>query len=136
MTKQTGATEPVNFLALELEVMDTELLSLNCLVLGEDEYRVFTIKIPKTDNVSILKDLIKERKAHHFNHVDASDLELWNVSFLIDKLASEKPSTDGGKLRSTKKLSSLTSPLLDDHVHILVKAPGASLVSSFLDPIL
>jgi Crinkler effector protein N-terminal domain len=39
------------------------LLSLNCWIIGDDPDRVFTVKIPQTKNVSILKKLIKEKKA-------------------------------------------------------------------------
>jgi len=35
---------------------------LNCFVLGDKEDNVFTVKIPKTDNVNILKKLIKEEE--------------------------------------------------------------------------
>jgi hypothetical protein len=52
---------------------------------------MFTVKIPKVENVSFLKDLIKEKKAHHSKHVNASDLDLWQVSFPIDDLRSKKP---------------------------------------------
>jgi len=102
---------------------DLPMLSLNCFVLGDDEDQVFTVEIETNKNVSILKDLIKEKKAPHLNHVAASDLELWNVSFPIDNLSSEEPSTVAPKLRSNRKLLSFADDLLDDHVHILVKAP-------------
>jgi hypothetical protein len=55
-------------------------LSLNCLIHGEDQEKMFTIEIEETKNVSILKKLIKEEKAPHLDHVAASDLDLWNVS--------------------------------------------------------
>jgi hypothetical protein len=54
-------------------------LSLNCFVLGDDPDRMFTVEIAKTKNVSILKDLIKEKKASQLKDVDASDLNLWKV---------------------------------------------------------
>jgi len=103
--------------------MATDFL-LNCFVLGDKEDNVFTVKIPKTDNVSILKDEIKKKKAHHLCHADASDLELWNVSFPIDDHASKKLQTQP-PLRPNKILTSLWhgNPL-DDDLHILVKAPG------------
>ena len=60
-------------------------LSLNCLLFDDDSKRqVFTVKIPKSENVSILKELIKEKKAHHLAHLDASDLILWKVRLPID----------------------------------------------------
>jgi hypothetical protein len=85
---------------------------------------MFTVELPKGKTVSILKDLIKERKAPHLNHVAASDLELWEVSFPIDDHASKKSPTDP-PLRPDKRLFSLWhgNPS-DDDLHILVKAPG------------
>ncbi|KAK2463747.1 hypothetical protein APHAL10511_004240 [Amanita phalloides] len=102
---------------------DNQTHLLNCLLAGDKEDQVFNVKILKTDNVSILGDLIKEKKKHHFGHLDATDLELWNVSFPIDRLASEEPPAKGPKLRPTSKVSSLAA-LSEEHVHILVKAPG------------
>ena len=105
------------------EVMATDFL-LNCFVLGDKEDNVFTVKIPKTDNVGILKDEIKIKKAHLLGHVDASDLELWEVSFPIDDHASKKSQTEP-PLRVNKRLSSLwDGDPSDDDLHILVKAPG------------
>jgi hypothetical protein len=105
------------------EVMATDFL-LNCFVLGDKKDNVFTVKIPKTDNVSILKDEIKNKKAPHLNHVAASDLELWEVSFPIDDHAYKKSPTDP-PLRPNKRLFSLWhgNPS-DDDLHILIKAPG------------
>jgi hypothetical protein len=110
--------------------MATDFL-LNCFVLGDKEDNVFTVKIPKTDNVSILKKSIKEEKAHRLGHVDASDLELWKVSFPIDDHASKKSQTEP-PLRPNKRLYSLWhgNPL-DDNLHILVKAPGVFQVFLF-----
>jgi len=55
------------------------LLSLNCFVLGDDADKVFTVKVPKTENVSILKKMIKEENARLLARVDAKDLELFQV---------------------------------------------------------
>ena len=38
-----------------------QLLSLNCFILGDKSNQTFTIEVSKIKNVSILKDLIKER---------------------------------------------------------------------------
>jgi len=110
--------------------MATDFL-LNCFVLGDKEDNVFTVKIPKTDNVGILKDEIKKKKAHLLNHIDASDLELWEVSFPIDDHPSKKSQTEP-PLRSNKRLFSLWhgNPS-DDDLHILVKAPGMLQALSF-----
>jgi len=99
---------------------------LNCFVLGDDEDKVFTVKVPKTDNVSILKDEIKKKKAPHLNHIAASDLDLWKVCHPIDDPASKRP-RDELPLRINKRLSSLwDGDPFDDDLHILVKAPSTS----------
>ncbi|KXN90928.1 hypothetical protein AN958_03203 [Leucoagaricus sp. SymC.cos] len=102
-----------------------QLLSFNCFLLGDDPDRTFTVKIPKTENVSILKDLIKEKKAPHLNHVAASDLDLWSVSFPIDDLPSKNPPTVGPKLRSEKLLSDAFPSELDiNRIHVVARVPG------------
>jgi len=85
--------------------MGTTDFLLNCFVLG-DKDNLFTVKIPKTDNV-ILKDMIKEKKAPHFNHIAASDLDLWTVCLPIDDLASKKPQT-GPPLRGCLRCGMVT----------------------------
>ena len=45
---------------------------------GEDQEKIFTVEVEKTENVTILKDRIKEEA--HLNQVDASDLDLWWLS--------------------------------------------------------
>jgi hypothetical protein len=94
-------------------------LSLNCFILGDDPNQMFTVKIPKNKNISILKGLIKEKNTCHFEHVDASDLELWQVSFPVDDLRSKIPPV-GSKLRSEELLSDMFPSELDPkHIHVV-----------------
>jgi hypothetical protein len=98
---------------------------LNCFVLGDDEERIFPVKIPRNDNVGILKKLIKEENPHALDRVDAKDLDLWEVCLPIDDPASKQPQA-GPPLRVNKRLSSLwNGEPSEDELHILVKAPGA-----------
>ena len=54
--------------------------ALNCLLLNDDPKRqLLTVKIPESENVSILKELIKAKKAPHLDDLAASDLILWKV---------------------------------------------------------
>ena len=86
---------------------------------------MFTVEVPQGKNVSTLKDFIKEKKAHLLSHIDASDLELWKVSFLIDDLVSKQPPTLGPSLRAHRLLSDLFTSVLDvSHICIVaVPAP-------------
>ena len=107
-------------------------LSINCFLLGSDSSEVFTVKILKTENVSILKRLIKEEQSHCLNHVDASKLTVWKVSLPVDT----ELTVDGLEpLHSVKKISSIfgEKDLVDEHVHILVQAPPGALHKCFLD---
>jgi hypothetical protein len=106
-------------------------LSLNCLIYGEVQERMFTVEVEKTKNVSILKKLIKEEKALCLDHVDASDLDLWMVDLHLDKLGAGAVHVDldaYSKLSPPRmKLSSFFNGTVDDErLHIIAKAPGTS----------
>ena len=105
-------------------------LSLNCFVLGDDPDRMFTVKIPKTDNVSILKSLIKKEKARHFNHIDASDLDLWQASFPFDDLETELKNINLARYLKLsppgKELAAFFTDVAGGCIHVMVKAPGSS----------
>jgi hypothetical protein len=60
------------------------ILSLNCLLVNDDSTQAFTVEIPQTKNVSILKELIKGKKAPHLDRLAASDLILWKVKLSTD----------------------------------------------------
>jgi hypothetical protein len=113
-----------------------QILSLNCFVLGDDPDRMFTVEIAKTKNVSILKDLIKVKKAPHLDRVAASDLDLWKVDFSPDNLEAElanfKPDSHP-KLSSVQRLSMLKDGIVDDHLHVIAKVPGMSRQIFFSD---
>jgi hypothetical protein len=97
-----------------------QLLSLNCFILGDQLNQTFTVKIPKTENVSILKDLIKEKKAPDLDHVSASKLIL-----------SEAPQPDGNFNTADRTPLDPLLPLLqlfphveENCLHIVVQALG------------
>ena len=116
-------------------------LSLNYLVVGDNPDRIFTVEISKNKNISILKKLIKVEKARHFRveHVDASDLELWQVSFLIDDLEKELGNINLARhpklLSPSKKLATFFTDGADDCLHVIAKAPGTSRPSSLPPPL-
>ena len=100
----------------------TQLLSLNCLVLSDN--KVFTVKVPKTDNVSILKDEIKKKIPHLVHHVDAKDLEISQVSLRVDdKLDESLRSIPLVLLKPLEPLSSLFLSIDETHLHVVVQAP-------------
>ena len=103
----------------------SQLLSLNCFLLGDDPDRMFTVEIAKTKNVSILKSLIKKEKAPHLDHVAASDLDLWKADFPIDDFPTNL--TNGPKLGSGELLSDAFPSELDiRYIHVTVYVPVRS----------
>jgi hypothetical protein len=114
----------------------TQLLSVNCLFIKDDSTQVFTVKVPKSDNVSILKKMIKEEKARLLGHLDASDLILYKVSLSDAEVDSRLKEANAHSkwtsavtrihLKPLKKLNAVfPEPLQEDLVHIIFKhGPG------------
>ena len=106
-------------------------LNLNCLVLGDDASRTFPIKIAKSDTVGDLRDAIKEKNSHTFQHVDAHALVLWKVSILVNRSLTQNLSNrtfgDESPLLPVDELSEVFSDSpARRHLHIVVSAPPAS----------
>lgn len=58
----------------------SDMLNLNCWVLGDDPQRVFPVKIASSETVGGLKDAIKDKMKPEFDHAAANSLILWKVS--------------------------------------------------------
>ena len=113
----------LNEATIILPVMST--LSFNCFVLGSDSSEVFTVKISKTENVSILKDLIKEKQSRRLNHVDASELILSEASLPVDAdLEESLKNVDLTPLKPLLPLSQLFPHVKENCLHIVVQAPA------------
>ena len=110
------------------------MLSLVCYLLGDNVKRYFIVKIEETETVSILKDLIKEKKAPHLDHLAASDLDVWKVNLPISNLKQSLGKIeldDDSSLSQSHKLSQVFStPLVSEleHVHIVIKSPSVDKV--------
>jgi hypothetical protein len=103
------------------------MLSLTCYLLGDNVKRYFIVKIEETESVSIFKDLIKEKKAPHLDHVAASDLDIWKVDLPISNLKKSLDKielNDDNSLSQVQKLSGVFSTLVSEHVHIVIKSPS------------
>ncbi|KAH9046591.1 hypothetical protein EDB84DRAFT_1264903 [Lactarius hengduanensis] len=103
---------------------------LNCLVLGEDPKRIFSVKIPVTKYVGLLKDAIKDKMRPTFDHIDASTLDLWKVSIPVDEHLEANISGMGLErtepLLPVKKLSGVFSDKFEDeHLHIVIQPPAS-----------
>jgi hypothetical protein len=107
-------------------------LELNCLVLGDDPSRVFTIEIGGTKKVSALKELIKDKKKPAFDHVPADTLDIFKVSLPVDhgldaKVKRFRPEDERDHLLSNtvKRLKGVFGNPVDDHLHVIVLRPPA-----------
>ena len=104
-------------------------LSLNCLIYGDGQDKMFTVEVEKTKNVSILKKLIKEENPSSLGNIDVKNIDLWKVDLHLDGLGAEPVHVDfnHSKLSPRLKLSSLfNNTVNDEHLHIIAKAPGMS----------
>src|ERR1700685_1560405 len=105
-------------------------LDLNRLVLGHDASRIFPIEIAENKSVRSLRKAIKDEKEHAFQHVDASNLILWQVSIPVNRNLTENlrklDFVDDGSLLPVKRLSGVFSDQPEDeHLHIVVRVPPA-----------
>jgi hypothetical protein len=112
----------------------TQLLSLNCFVLGDDLLKVFTVEILKTDNVSLLRDVIKEKQSPRLNHVDASKLILSQVSLPVNgDLDKSLNNVDLAPLEPLLPLSQVFPLVEVNCLHVVVQAPtNGESISVFL----
>ncbi|KAI6015790.1 hypothetical protein BKA83DRAFT_4030840, partial [Pisolithus microcarpus] len=102
------------------------MVELNCFILGDDPYKTFGVEILNTENVSTLKDLIKEKLSPKLNHVAVTDLTVWRVSLPADSITQELTAANipGQPLCSVTRISSIfTEAPVDEYVHILVQVP-------------
>ena len=85
---------------------------------------MFPVEIAKDKNVGILKKLIKEEKSHDLKHVDASKLNLTQVSLPVDDdLEENLKKVDLVPLASLLPLSQVFPHVEENRVHIVVQAP-------------
>ncbi|KAI1292365.1 hypothetical protein EDD11_008792 [Mortierella claussenii] len=102
-------------------------LNLYCVVEGETGSRAFSVKIPSSNTVDDLKDLIKIKKAPEFDDIAANKLTLWRVSILndnLDSVISFNALGDKFQLNDPRTcLSKLFPESPDNETYILVQRP-------------
>lgn len=117
-----------------------QLLSLNCVLLGDAWTKVFTAKVPEADNVSVLKRMIKEEKVNALAGVDASDLILYKFSPVdvdsgeADPDSKEIPAAMRIRLQPLQEVKAVfPEPLQSTDIHIIFeRGSGAcSIVDRF-----
>jgi hypothetical protein len=120
---------------MNIQSSEGVMLSLNCWVIGERGDSVFTVKIESYENVSILKDLIREKKRPRFDSIAANELILFQIEVHSDDfnktLKEVKLPSDvehATNLGPTIKLSKFFKrEPLEEHIHIMVVKPEGNL---------
>ena len=107
----------------------SDQLELYCLVLGDGPSHIFPVKIAGTESVGTLKEVIKAKKPHRFQHLDADSLVLLQVSIsansdeeLQEKLRLRNKDLDVS-LSSWKRLAEFFSGIGGEALHIVIQAP-------------
>src|SRR5258708_3115374 len=115
----------------------SDMLDLNCWVLGDDPSHIFPIEIAESKTVGGLKKAIKEEKKPEFDHVAADSLDLWKVSIPDDRNLKENIGKldfdDEQPLSPMAKLSKVFADAPEEmHLHIVVRVPPAGELNNFL----
>jgi hypothetical protein len=105
----------------------SNLMVLNCLVLGDDTSGIFEVELDPTRSISRLREEIKVKKKPAFDHIVADSIILWEVSVPIDEnfehnIASLCLVEESALRLPTKKLTAIFSPV-PDYVHVVIKPP-------------
>ena len=96
-------------------------LSLNCLIHGENQQRIFTVEVEKTENVSTQRlDREGEGSCAHLGHVDSKNIDLLRV-LTSNWMNSETV------LVNLNKCPKLSPHMILSSLHIIPKAPGTLL---------
>ena len=104
------------------------MLTLHCYILDDDPKNLFTIDIDETRTVSILKDLIKEKRATILKDVDSTNLVLWKVDLPAADLKEALDKIDLAESRPLFAIDELSdifpAPIEKGRVHIVIKRPS------------
>ena len=103
------------------------MLALNCLVLGETQQHIFTVKIDAAESVGTLKEFIKEEKKPVLDHIPADAIMLWKVSTPYDGIKDLAGLPDGEALMPLTTLSVIfPNHEVGGNIDIIIKLPPTS----------
>ena len=114
----------------------SEKLKLICLLWPDNkpDQHTVQVEIDINETIMLLKELIKDKHAHHLADVDARDLVLWKCSIPMDDNLKETltnirfdgtdPSVQRLQLAGSEISEHFATTLLRKTVHILVELPA------------
>ena len=96
---------------------------------------MFTVEISKNKNVSILKELIKEKNLSSLGNVDVKNIDLGKVSIPIDDDVGKRlENIDNLKLlKPHLSLSHVFPHVEKNHLHVVVRSPINGELSEFFE---
>ena len=101
-------------------------ITLFCLVYGDPHAEPFEVTIGREQTISVLKDVIKEKRKPAFDYLPADHLRLWKVEIPIpDEGTPQIPELENkSKLTPARKINRVfPAEPREDHVHIIIKVP-------------
>ncbi|TFK27944.1 hypothetical protein FA15DRAFT_665955 [Coprinopsis marcescibilis] len=108
---------------------------LRCFVRGDDSNGGFTVKIPSDDDVSILKELIKQERPHRFAHIAAKDIQLFSDSIPdndnLEATVNAIKFNERQELPSWKEISEVFQAPEKGHIHVIAVIPLVAEVGGF-----
>ncbi|CAG8842716.1 35527_t:CDS:2, partial [Gigaspora margarita] len=116
-------------------------VQLCCLVHGDPEISVFSIKISKSENVDALKSAIMEKQRSFFDNIAPQNLKLWSVNVdLITENSQRAALSDlnaditsvlcGQLLNPLESIEEKFPTLPSIHIHVIVELPASSNVAN------
>ena len=96
--------------------------TINCLVLGDPEENIFTVKIQAADNISALKDAIKREKFQTFQDIEASRITLNTTFKQYDKI-KDLTELPGPTLKPLSIIGRVFEHLNPEEVHVIIGRP-------------
>ena len=107
-------------------------LILNCLIFGDDPYNdLFTVKIDDHVNIYTLKDAIRSQMNPRLDYIAATQLDIWQAKI---SPKDAKFVCHGQVLRANRRLADIfehNDEYKDNHVHVIVRPRGTSLLMIF-----
>ena len=93
-------------------------LKVNCIVDGDSNYKIFTIKIAAIENISALRDEIKIRREDLFRNIDASKITLHPAFTTYEKIKDLKLPL--ATLNPLFRLSEVFANLNPKEIHVII----------------
>ena len=120
-TPSIGLTSGARLLLHRSPSIMPGILRVNCLVLGEPEEQIFTIKVAATENISALKDLIKMKRDDLFRDVVAAKI---TVATAFKQYSEIKHTVPLPKLNPLSSISQTFLNLNPIDVHVIIAPPA------------